>query len=269
MFRTACKYSLATAAALVVAFLLPGRTEAAFRLHIQLSGAVTYDNIITDENTTPPTGGTGDQSTGAGLVGTIDTGFITIAGAPGSIRLNFTVTSTASTPGQNSSGLGQLDIQSGVINDNLSGGAGTVTFTITLTDTGFASSAGQLRNLSGTTSGTTNPSTAVSYTYQGFADPNNVEFATTFATNAPTVPASGSTPTTANITGPQWSSTGTGYSLTDKITGTISNGAVLTFGNSTLASSAPVPASLILLASGAPVLGLGQYLRRRKTAKAS
>jgi hypothetical protein len=268
MFRTACKYSLATTVALVVAFLLPGRIEAAFKLHIVLSGAVSYDNTITDESPTGTNGNTGDQSIGAGLVGTIDTGNITIAGSPGSIRLNFTVTSTSSTPGQNNPGLGELDIQAGIINDNLTGGAGTVTYTITLTDTGFASSTGQLRNLAGTTSGTTNGPT-VSYSYQGFADPGNTEFATTVATNTANVSAAGSTPTTANVTGPQWTSTGPSYSLTDKITGTISNGAVLTFGNSTLASSAPVPASLILLASGAPFLGLGHYLRRRKTAKAS
>jgi len=126
------------------------------------------------------------------------------------------------------------------------------------------------------------------------ASPPNLNFSSTASgsvltgtlTNANFTVTAGAFTSTNNvangtgITGPASASTGTAsqvitlnvppsYTMTAQYTGTLSAGARTTsLGGLGTITPAPEPSTLVALAAGAPVIGLGRWLRRRKVASA-
>jgi hypothetical protein len=117
-----------------------------------------------------------------------------------------------------------------------------------------------------------------SFTYQGYADANNNLFGTTSppplggvgSAGAVTTGLSSFSTTAGNLTqGATDTKTATFirtqdlYSLTSISTFTMNGGGTIGFTTST-AAALPAPAGIVLALSGAPLLGLGHWLRRRR-----
>jgi len=163
---------------------------------------------------------------------------------------------------------------------------GTHTIQIVLSQTGFteptgtpviltSSAGGSLGYVAGSTSGA---GVTVTSSYQGFLDPTNtlfgqpgtgatpLESASASSTGVTTTPLVFKDATaTANVPG------ATPYALTDVLTFkfTLDAGSGQNTANvsaSTVVSPVPEPSSLLAALAGAPVLGLGVWMRRRRRA---
>jgi len=198
----------------------------------------------------------------------------------------FNVTSgsgTSNNPG--TQGGSNLDLANNTkITTNFGAAGGTHTIRIELTQDGWNAPTGTPLTLSSSAGGSTaylggtNPSATqtITATYQGFLDNTNALFGK---------PAAGSTPiqtasTTQSAVGtkslvfsPATSSSlvpgGTPFSMTDvlEFTFTLSAGSGQASANvsASTVASVPAPAGVVLALTGLPILGIGNWLRRRRT----
>jgi hypothetical protein len=166
-------------------------------------------------------------------------------------------------------------------------GPSTHTIRIELSEDGWLAPTGNLLALSSSAGGsmavtsTTTDAQSVTSTYQGFLDNTNTLFgkpggASTPVQNASaTLNGTGTAPlnynpgTSTNDTAPG----GTPFSLTEVLEFTFtlnpgfdSVGATASDSTSVRPSAVPAPAGIILALSGTPVLGIGAWFRRRRTA---
>jgi len=185
-------------------------------------------------------------------------------------------------PGTDNSG--SLSLSSNEqINTTFGTGGGTHTIQIVLSQTGFTAPTTNPLILSSSAGGsignTDGGSVSVTSTYQGFLDPTNTLFGKPGTGATPLQTASNNqagigtkplvfapSPSTANVPG------GTpAFALTDVLTFTftVSAGSGQDTANvsaSTVVAPVPEPSSLIAALAGAPVLGLGVWMRRRRRA---
>jgi hypothetical protein len=239
-------------AALAVAVLCATPAQAAFKIRISdgINTVTAIDNVQNDSSNTLGSISYTDTTSfnGYSIVVTVGTSKPL---APNSSNLAFediAITATFSTP------------SSGNFSNKL---------TVDLTDTGFNLNSVNNTQLSATI-GNNSSSSSISETFQAWVDPSNTEFGGIpngggGTTGTAQLTAGGGDPhntSTVNWTGTDPFSMSTRTVLTFGVAGTASidnNNRVVT----------PAPAGLLLLLSGSPMLGLGYWLRRRKTAAAA
>jgi hypothetical protein len=234
--RTLAKAVLAIA---IVGGFLAGSSpaEAGFKLRLDASSTVGVDKVIADAFPAPA----GDDT--SGLEGVIATTAISVG------NFAITITSGISKPSNAAPEMMHLNI---VINKLA--GSGADTLTVDLTDTGWTGGPGILVTSAGGVLG----GSVSQVTYQTFTSSNNTEFdlsdqsssVQTFTTS----PFGGTNSVAVD---------GSPFSITQRVVITAGAGAGSASGDFTVAT--PLPAGVILALTGIPALGIGAWVRRRKT----
>jgi hypothetical protein len=235
-----------------VLLLVPGKASADFKVRITtLSGSAT----ITD-------GGAGDLD---GLVNNS----ITVNYNDASYNVIGTISFT-NTPG--TATLGLLDVSYNISTRNLTGGANGTGGLATLeaSATGYTQPTVNPLTLSNTFNG--NGSGTGSITSQAYADPANGLFSEGggFPSPGPVGPfpigQSGGFNGAGSVL---FNKGGTPYSLTDVLTFNLNPNSNVSGDSQDEVTPYPAPASLLLIASGVPFMGLGAWLRRRRSANSA
>jgi hypothetical protein len=185
--------------------------------------------------------------------------------------INFVI-ATSNSPGSPDGAF--LTIDSMTV-DNPTSRAGTLVISVTDTDFALPGSNGSLMDMDSSAGGSISKKGASlagnSFTFQSYADLGNQEFGKTITSGPQTFNATGNS--TYSIGGApngdksvDFTHGPEPYSLTDVSTITLNPGVKIQFSGNTDVSDplpAPEPATLALLLTGLPCLGLGGWLRRR------
>jgi len=236
MARTRYLWSIAILAGIVV-LGTPPPAEAAFKVRLSFDNGTTW-NTVQDNMA-------GDSDATAGFINASFSGN----------GFNVIVSLGTSKPLIGSASSAEID-NSVLATHNV---AGTGSFLIQLTDTGFGLPPGNALITSTITGQVTgNPS---SLAFQSWASSSNAEFATSGLTGGPQGPLSG----VVNSTATGFGSLSSPFSVTNQMTVTLSGTGSLASVDGHTTVTNPEPATIVAALAGLPALG-GFWWRRRKEA---